>query len=78
MKNLIITLIPFLFYMILKYRKSVYMLQQNSYNVSNRYIKWTFKNITKSLLTYDLIGFVLILVVSIIEKKYIPYLIIYI
>lgn len=74
MKNLIITLIPFLFYMILKYRKSVYMLQQNSYNVSNRYIKWTFKNITKSLLTYDLIGFVLILVVSIIEKKYIPYL----
>ena len=74
MKNIIITLIPFIFYMILKYRKAVYMLQQNSYNVSNRYVKWTFKNLTKSLITYDLIGFILILVASLIEKNYVPYL----
>lgn len=51
----LITLIPYLIYLIVKFRRSFYMLQQNSYNVSNRYIKWIFRNMSKVFGTYDLI-----------------------
>lgn len=74
MKNLLISLIPFILYMVLKYRKSIYMLQQNSYNVSNRYIKWIFKNTTKSLFTYDIILFIVILFMNLVSKQYYMYI----
>lgn len=48
-----LSLSSYLLYLILKYRKSLYMLQQNSYNTSNRYIKWVFKNYNKTLITED-------------------------
>ncbi len=41
-------------YMVLKYRKAIYMLQQNSYNVSNRYRKWLWRNRRKVFFTYEL------------------------
>ncbi|MCI8777827.1 MAG: UDP-N-acetylmuramoyl-tripeptide--D-alanyl-D-alanine ligase [Bacilli bacterium] len=71
MNNLLISLIPFILYMILKYRKAIYMLQQNSYNVSNRYIKWVFKNPFKTLITYDLSLFPLLLIILILKDYYI-------
>lgn len=70
MKELLISLVPFILYMVLKYRKAIYMLQQNSYNVSNRYLKWIFKNPTKSLLTYDIVILILALIMNLVSKSY--------
>ncbi len=70
MQDLLISLIPFILYMILKYRKAIYMLQQNSYNVSNRYLKWIFKNPFKSLITYDIFLFPLLLIVLVLKNYY--------
>jgi UDP-N-acetylmuramoyl-tripeptide--D-alanyl-D-alanine ligase len=44
------------------------MLQQNFYNNSNRYIKWIFKNKSKSFLTIDLL-FIIALIIGIILKQ---------
>ena len=50
-----ISLGAYLLYLVLKYRKSFYMLQQNSYNVSNRYVKWVFRNSSKVFFTRDIL-----------------------
>ena len=47
--------IIYLIYIFMRMKKSMHMLQQNFYNNSNRYIKWIFKNKTKSFLTLDLL-----------------------
>ncbi len=44
----------YMFYLFMRMKKSMHMLQQNFYNNSNRYIKWVFKNKEKSFLTFDL------------------------
>jgi len=41
----ILSIIPIIVLIIIKSKKSLHMLQQNSYNTSNRYLKWIFKNI---------------------------------
>ncbi len=74
MTKFLISLIPFILYMVLKYRKSIYMLQQNSYNVSNRYIKWIFKNLRKSFITYDIIIFIILLLTNLLFKNYVVYI----
>ena len=74
MVKFLISLITFILYVILKYRKSIYMLQQNSYNVSNRYIKWIFKNFKKSFVSYDVIIFALLLLTNALFKNYIVYI----
>ena len=51
-----LSLLSYLLYLLLKYRKSFYMLQQNSYNVSNRYTKWMLKNYNKTFVSEDLLG----------------------
>ena len=48
MKVFIISLIPILFYIIIRTKKALHMLQQNWYNDGNRYIKWIFKNFEKA------------------------------
>lgn len=66
----LITLIPYIMYLVLKYRRSFYMLQQNSYNVSNRYGKWIFKNIKKVFLNYDLFFIILIILYPYINHNF--------
>ena len=66
----LITLIPYIMYLILKYRRSFYMLQQNSYNVSNRYGKWIFRNIKKVFLNYDLFFIILIILYPYINHNF--------
>lgn len=64
MNEFLFSLIPYIFYTIMKYRKSIYMLQQNSYNTSNRYLKWIYKNKKKVFNTYEVFVFsVLILTI---------------
>ena len=60
----------YLFYIILKYRKSIYMLQQNSYNTSNRYIKWVFKNYDKTLITEDFLFLIIYFLYYVIEFNF--------
>ena len=55
MNNYLFSLVFYLLYLILKYRKSMYMLQQNSYNTSDRYLKWIFKNFKNIFFTYELL-----------------------
>ena len=55
MSNFLLSIISFFLYVILKYRKSFYALQQNSYNANHQYIKWVFKNPRKTFLTYELL-----------------------
>lgn len=60
MLRLVLSLLSYYLYMIVKYRKSLYMLQQNSYNTSNRYVKWVFKNYNQSIITEDFLFLILI------------------
>lgn len=53
MNNYLLSLVPYLLYLLLKYRKSFHMLQQNSYNTSDRYIKWIFKNKNQVFFTHE-------------------------
>ncbi len=55
MQIFLISLIFFYLYVILKYRKAYYMLQQNWYNMSNRYGSWIVKNAKKVFFTYELL-----------------------
>ena len=71
MNNYLFSLIPYLFYLLLKYRKSMYMLQQNSYNTSDRYLKWMFKNYKKVFLTYETLVMVVLLLTVYLTGKFI-------
>lgn len=64
----IMSLIIYFWYDFIKVKVALQMLQQNFYNESNRYLKWTIKNIHKSYLTYDLLA-LLILIVSLLWKN---------
>ncbi len=59
MLRLTLSLLSYYLYVVVKYRRSLYMLQQNSYNTSNRYIKWVFKNYNQSIITEDFLFLVL-------------------
>jgi len=49
MKEVIsISLLPIIFYIIIRTKKALHMLQQNWYNDGNRYIKWVFNNLKKA------------------------------
>ena len=52
--------ITYFIYVILRSKKSLHMLQQNFYNNSNRYIKWIFNNLEKSILTIDWLFLILV------------------
>lgn len=70
MNNYLFSLIPYLLYLFLKYRKSIHMLQQNSYNTSDRYIKWIFKNNKQVFFTYELIVMVIYLITIYFTDKF--------
>lgn len=63
-------LLGYLLYLVLKYRKCFYMLQQNSYNVSNRYLKWIFKNFNKVFVTRDILFLFVYLLYFVIPFNY--------
>ena len=54
LSNFLLSTVTFYLYLLLKYRKFYYALQQNYYNNKSQF-KWCFKNINKTLLTYELI-----------------------
>ena len=54
----LLSLIPFLIYVILKTKKSLHMHQLNWYNLDFRYLKWVIKNPYKVFV--DLDGFFVI------------------
>lgn len=70
MNELMVSLIPYLLYVVLKYRKALYMLQQNSYNTSNRYLKWIVKNRTKVFTNYEMLLFSLLVLTIIITDRF--------
>jgi UDP-N-acetylmuramoyl-tripeptide--D-alanyl-D-alanine ligase len=43
------------------------MLQQNSYNTSDRYVKWIFKNINKTIFTYELFILLILIIVNLLN-----------
>lgn len=67
----IITIIPYIFYLIYKSRKAMHMLQQNWYNDGNRYLIWVKQNATKAFITYDLLYLIFIVFKFIINPIYI-------
>src|SRR5574344_281418 len=62
----ILSLILYLFYVILKAKKSMHMLQQNWYNNGNRYFKWILDNFEKVFITFD----ILFAIIIFIQNKY--------
>ncbi len=56
----ILSLLPVIFYIVLRTKKSLHMLQQNWYNEANRYITWVFKNLRK---TFNLKELIILLVI---------------
>lgn len=77
----IMSMIVYFAYDFLKVKIALQMLQQNFYNESNRYLKWTIRNIYKSYITYDLVALIL-LVIPIFTKNnnicYVLFLLVYI
>ena len=55
MKLFLISLIPYLIFTIFKTKKSLHMLQQNYYDLDNRYFKWIITNITKIAYESDML-----------------------
>lgn len=44
----VLSLIPIIFYLVIRTKKALHMLQQNWYNDGNRYLKWIYKNFKKA------------------------------
>ncbi len=62
MKTIVIlSLLPVLFYVIIRTKKSLHMLQQNWYNKDNRYLKWVFQNFRKAFNEKEIIIFIIII-----------------
>lgn len=61
MRYFLISLIPIIFYIILKTRKSLHMLQQNWYNDGNRYIKWMLINKNKVFNKLEIVAILLLI-----------------
>ena len=57
-----IPLISYFIYVTMKSKVALQMLQQNFYNESNRYLKWSIRNKYKSYITIDLLGFFIVLI----------------
>jgi len=74
----LMTLLPYYLFLILKYRYGLYMLQQNSYNTENRYLKWTFKNYKKSLFNIELLVFLTLIAVVYLKELYYSLIIIFV
>lgn len=55
----ILSLIPLLYLVYIKSKKSIHMLQQNYYDESNRYLLWIKANLKKVFLSYDLLLFLI-------------------
>lgn len=77
---LIVSYIIILIYNVIKGKKAMHMLQQNLYNMNNRYIKWLDQNIKTAYLNLDIFSFLLIGVAMILKNELIimPALLIYI
>ncbi len=69
MTNFLLSIITYFLYLILKYRKSYYALQQNGYNENNHYLKWIFKNLNKTFITYELLFLILFIILYLIFGK---------
>ncbi|MBE6138320.1 MAG: UDP-N-acetylmuramoyl-tripeptide--D-alanyl-D-alanine ligase [Firmicutes bacterium] len=65
----LLSLIPFLFYGILKTKKILHILQQNWYNDGNRYINWIKNNVKKVFYSFDAL-FVIFVLGLILPYKY--------
>ena len=66
----IMSLLPYYLFLILKVRYGLYMLQQNSYNTENRYLKWTIKNYKKVFLNIELLSFIVLLAIKFLDSFY--------
>ena len=69
MSNFLLSILSFYLYVILKYRKSYYALQQNSYNQNHHFTKWIFKNPRKTFITYELLFALIAVGVYYLTKK---------
>ena len=59
---------------ILKFKRSLHMLQQNLYNENNRYIKWIIKNARNTFFNFSLFGVIISLsLIFIHDNKMIPF-----
>lgn len=65
----LLSLLPFLFYGILKTRKGLHILQQNWYNDGNRYLKWIKVNYKKVFYNFD-VFFIIFTLGLLIPYKY--------
>lgn len=69
-KYFLISLLPFLGYFFLKTKKVFQMLQQNWYNVDNRYFKWVLRNKFKLFVDAEMFFVVLVLFTYLLSPKY--------
>lgn len=69
----IMCLIIYFLYDFSKVKTALQMLQQNFYNESNRYLKWTLRNIDKAYITFDLLALILIFIPLFIKDTNICY-----
>ena len=62
-------LVAMFFYLIVKGKKALHMLQQNLYNENNRYIKWIKNNLLISFINLDIISMIGIIFYFILENN---------
>lgn len=56
-------------YTIIKSKKAMHMLQQNLYNMNNRYLKWIAKNLIAVFFSIDLLAIICILVAFLLKEE---------
>ena len=71
-----ISLAVIAFYLIIKGKKALHMLQQNLYNENNRYIKWIKGNISTAFINLDVASLALLIIAGLLNNNVSDYLII--
>ena len=66
---IVITIITSYFYLILKSKKAMHMLQQNLYNMNHRYLKWIFKNPIVVFISIDFLSVLFLLLAFFLKQE---------
>jgi len=70
MKYFLLSIIPILFYLCLKTKKTLHILQQNRYNDNNWYLKWISDNPKKVFKNIDIIYLIIFPLGFVLDTKY--------
>lgn len=70
----VLTIVLLLIYTVMKAKKAMHMLQQNLYNVGNRYLKWVKRNGKEVWLNFDFFSCLLLIFAFLFQSRFLLFL----